>query len=273
MATPSNQTGDSRPPPTGPSSRFDNSSRGEPNFDRSIPVHSGRGPNVLSAPTRPRDSPDNSFRSRDVPFRGDTPYRGRGGRHFNSGASATPRNTSYDPPSIPTGPRASAVSTYPAPSPPPSRYDNIPAPSRYESGPPSRYNDSNPPPPRKDFTSSNPTPFRPNNSSSSTYPRTQRFNTASSHTNNVLSVLPTAIEGGKKAPSALDPSSERKLIQLEDETRRLKEELEEKLTAKRKGLKVWDKLARESKREGERSELAEGHLDRLGGGGMGGGAY
>lgn len=110
-------------------------------------------------------------------------------------------------------------------------------------------------------------PFRPNNSSSTTYPRTQRFHTH-------LSNLPSVVPGGKAAPSSLDPASEKRLQQLEDDKKKLIDAIEEKQRIKRKGLRDWENAERESKRDMLKSELAEGHLDRLSGEeGMSGSAY
>lgn len=102
--------------------------------------------------------------------------------------------------------------------------------------------------------------FRPNNSSSAIHPRTQRFA-------NHLPGLPVIIDGGKKLPSALDPAQEKRLQQLELDRTKLLDVIEHKQHIKRQGLRDWDRTERESKREGLRSELAEGHLDKLSGDG------
>ena len=80
------------------------------------------------------------------------------------------------------------------------------------------------------------------------------------------------MEGGKKLPSALAPVDEKRLKFLEEEGRKIREQIEEKQRIKRQGLREWDKIERESKREALKSELAEGHLERLSGevGGTGG---
>ena len=80
-----------------------------------------------------------------------------------------------------------------------------------------------------------------------------------------LAGLPALVEGGKKLPSALDPEHERKLAQLEEESRKLREQIEEKQRVKRQGLREWEKAERESARDALKSELAEGHLERLSG--------
>jgi hypothetical protein len=106
-------------------------------------------------------------------------------------------------------------------------------------------------------------PFRANNSSSTTYPRTQRFM-------HHVSSVPAIVPGGKLLPSGLDPASERRLAQLEEDKKKLLDQIEEKQRAKRAGLRDWERLERESAREGLKSELAEGHLNRMTGeGGLG----
>ena len=94
------------------------------------------------------------------------------------------------------------------------------------------------------------------NSTSTTYPRTQRFNP-------VLSGIGTIVEGGRKQPSLMDTEHEKKLQQLEDDKRKLEAAIDEKQRKKRSDLRDWDKLEREAKSSQLRSELAEGHLERL----------
>jgi hypothetical protein len=231
-----NYENESRPPPSGPnSSRYDNYSRDAPPTGpsyRGEPVpQSNNGP----IPNRgPR--PGGSYRENS--FRGDS---GRGGRY--NGPSQR------SPPQVPTGPRGSSSS-----------YDTPPNSGRWSSQNNQRWDRSAAP------------AFRgSNNSTSTTYPRTQRFNTATSH----LASVPSVVEGGKKLPSLVDPEHERKLSQLEEEKKKLEAQIEEKQRAKRQSLREWDKLERESKRDALRSELAEGHLERLSGDNMSasGGTY
>jgi predicted HTH transcriptional regulator len=85
--------------------------------------------------------------------------------------------------------------------------------------------------------------------------------------------VPPVIESGKKLPSLLDPGQEKRLLQLEEDRKKLLEQIEEKEKGKRQGLREWEKLERESARDALRSELAEGHLERLSGEGGGSGAY
>lgn len=86
--------------------------------------------------------------------------------------------------------------------------------------------------------------------------------------------MPAIVPGGKLLPSGLDPQAEKRLAQLEEDKKKLLEAIEDKQKQKRAGLREWDKAERESAREGLKSELAEGHLDRMTGeGGMGGSAF
>ena len=74
-------------------------------------------------------------------------------------------------------------------------------------------------------------------------------------------------------PSGLDPGSEKRLAQLEADKERLLEQIAEKQKIKRAGLRDWDRLHRDSATGALKSELAEGHLQRMTEGeGVGGGA-
>lgn len=112
------------------------------------------------------------------------------------------------------------------------------------------------PSPSPSYDSHRPGPYRHSNSSSTTYPRTQRFTS-------YLSGLPTIIPGGKLLPSGLDPSFEKRIAQLEADKERLLLQIADKQKSKRTSLKEWDKLSRESSTATLRSELAEGHLQRI----------
>lgn len=195
---------------------------------------------LLSAPTRPRgglsyraDSP------RGSPYGGPLHRRGHPSQYFYHGA---PRSVQYNPRDGPRdGLRDGPPSGPRAPHPPHSIHNGS---APFDSRP----------------------PFRSNNSSSTTYPRTQRF----SH------YLPDSaasiVVGGKLAPSGLDAGAEKRLAQLEDDKKKLLEQIEIKQKAKRAGLREWDKTERETKREGLKSELAEGHLERITGEGVVSGA-
>lgn len=99
-----------------------------------------------------------------------------------------------------------------------------------------------------------PPPFRSNNSSSKTYPLTQRFN------------LNTAIvPGGRLAPpsNTLSPEIRAKLKRLEADSEKLRRELEEKEAKKDRGMEEWRGLQREVASDGLKSEMAEESLDRM----------
>lgn len=98
--------------------------------------------------------------------------------------------------------------------------------------------------------------YRHSNSASTTYSRNQRFA-------NHLSGLPSIIPGGKLLPSGLDSATEKRLAQLEADKEKLLEQIAEKQRVKRAGLRDWDRLDRESATGALKSELAEGHLQRM----------
>ncbi|MCJ1483081.1 hypothetical protein MMC06_003247 [Schaereria dolodes] len=243
---PSYRNGETRAPPSGPGvSRYDSHARDTPSAPPSAPISMSahNRPSsalLLTAPTQPRGgSSFNREPRRDNSYANGPPSASlhRPNRHYN--APPPHRQSSYDshsPTSIPTGPRSNPG------------YNGPSHTSSYESARPQP-------------------PFRTNNSSSTTYPRTQRFH---QH----LGSLPAIIPGGKVAPSGLDLAQEKRLQQLEDDKKKLLEAIEEKQRAKRAGLREWEKAERESAREALRSELAEGHLEKLSGdGAMGGAAY
>ncbi len=103
-------------------------------------------------------------------------------------------------------------------------------------------------------------PFRgSNNSTSTTYPRSQRFNS----TQQYLATTEKIVPGGKLLPSGLNPDQEKKLKQLEAEAEKLRLDLAEKQKTKREAVNEWEVRERESGREGLRSELAEDSLHTL----------
>ena len=234
---------DQRGPPTGPSSsRYEIYSRDGPPTGpayRGEPVPYPRPSPTAAPPTAPVRQRNEPPPYHDSRYNDPPPRRGQ-----YSGLPPSRRS----PPLVPTGPRSG-----PAP------YDNSPNPARWSTPQTPRWERAAP-------------AFRgSNNSTSTTYPRTQRFNNTQSH----LASVPQIIEGGKKQPSLMDAEHEKKLAQIEDEKRKLEAQIEEKQRVKRAGLREWEKLERESKRDALRSELAEGHLERLSGetGATSSGAY
>ncbi|KAJ9665361.1 hypothetical protein H2201_004438 [Coniosporium apollinis] len=119
-------------------------------------------------------------------------------------------------------------------------------------------------------------PFRgSSNSTSTTYPRTQRFNGPPSGPGGAaqqhLEGLAKEVPGGQRAPEVFDSS---KLNKLEEEARRLRELIAEKQARKRGGVREWERLGREAENAGLRAELAEGSLRVLSGEeGVGGAAF
>jgi len=256
---PGYRNGDARGPPSGPGSHYNephhrDSPSGPPSAPISMSAHNRpSSASLLSAPTRPRGGP--AF-GRDGPR--DAPYGPprRGGYPSSQNHGPPQRQQNYDTrDGPPAGPRGSHAPDGPAPFNSRPHHESRPP---YDSRPP--YHDS-----RAPFDSGRP-PFRSNNSSSTTYPRTQRF---SQH----LASIPAIVPGGKLAPSGLDPAAEKRLQQIEEDKKKLLEQIEEKQKIKRQGLRDWEKAERESRREGLKSELAEGHLEKLTGEGVGGTAF
>ena len=82
--------------------------------------------------------------------------------------------------------------------------------------------------------------------------------------------LPQPIEGGQKAEPLVDRT---KLDKLQEEAEKLRKAIEEKETRKRKGLKEWERLGRETEAAGYRSQLAEEALRNASGEAEGAAAF
>ncbi|OXV09860.1 hypothetical protein Egran_02377 [Elaphomyces granulatus] len=124
-------------------------------------------------------------------------------------------------------------------------------------GPPTGLrNNFTPSPLSHDFNRQTPYRYGNINSNPIPYPRNQRLT-------NHLAEIPTILAGGKLLPSILDPAAEKRLFQLEADKMRLLEQISEKQRLKRVELNEWDRLDRESVTGALRSELAEGHLQRI----------
>lgn len=233
------RNGDVRPPPSGPANRGSYSRDTQPEVPPAAPIsmsaHNRPGSaSVLAAPTRPRGGSSFADRgSRDHPHGGPPPHRG--GRPPPPSPYHGPPRQHFDPRQSPSdghapyGPRSS------------------------HHGPATPYEAPYRAPP----------PFRSNNSSSTTYPRTQRFN----H----LASVPAIKDGGEALPSLIDPAAKKRLLELEEGKKKLMEQIEEKQRDKRKNLREWESLERESRRDGLRSELAETALEEMSGEGIGSG--
>ncbi|KAJ5405556.1 hypothetical protein N7465_006840 [Penicillium sp. CMV-2018d] len=88
---------------------------------------------------------------------------------------------------------------------------------------------------------------------------------------NHLAGLYTIIPEGRSLPSLLDPAVEKRLAQLDVDKEKLLEQIAETQRSKRAGLRDWDRLDRESSICALKSELAEGHLQRMADESIGGG--
>lgn len=69
-----------------------------------------------------------------------------------------------------------------------------------------------------------------------------------------LADLPQIKPGGEKAAPIIDRS---KLDRLEDEAEKLRRVIDEKETKKRRSLREWERLTRETSAAGFRSQVAE----------------
>ncbi|KAJ9663226.1 hypothetical protein H2198_000987 [Neophaeococcomyces mojaviensis] len=279
-----------RPPPSGPS-------RG-PSYNPQASPPTGPS-STFSAPTRPRGGgtrydnppPSRDFTSPSAALRGRTSltYRAPGYRpptysaphssleHIPIAPSAPVNNS----PAPPSGPRGSAT---------PSR-------GAYPSGP-SRSSSTT-------YQSNADFPYRTNsnNSTSTTYPRSQRFNTipttptptgpaaltttftangtstaspasatplSANLKGNVaqahLATLERIVPGGRRTPgltSGMNPTQEAKMKQLEDDAERIRADIVEKQKSKRETLREWDVRERESSIAALKSDLAEESLRTL----------
>ncbi|KAF2640604.1 hypothetical protein P280DRAFT_451408 [Massarina eburnea CBS 473.64] len=231
-------------PPSGPSSSFRN---GDMNYPRAPPT----GPSNRGYPTpamSPPIGPSNPAPQAQHPFPRvhnpvlAAPTRPRGGGRGGFGYDA-PRDFSGPPRrgSAHWGPRGG---------------------SHLGGGPPSG--------PRGSVSSASgtgPTAFAPpfrgsSNSTSTTYPRTQRFQ-------NHLADLPKEITGGQRAPEVYETS---KITKLEEEARRLRQLIEEKESIRRPSIKDYDRAEMVSNNAALAADLAEQHLRSLNGDGEIGGA-
>ena len=113
------------------------------------------------------------------------------------------------------------------------------------------------------FTSTGPvtehTFHRQSNATNTGYSRNQKL---TSHLAGMCPIIP----GGKLFPSCFDPAVEKRILHLNADKARLFDQVTQKQASKRTGMKDWDRLDRESSISTLKSELAEGHLQRITGG-------
>lgn len=98
-------------------------------------------------------------------------------------------------------------------------------------------------------------------STSSTYPRTQRFNVHAA-----LSDLPRIKPEGERLPPLFDST---KAERLEEEAARLRKMIDDKAGERRRSLREWERLDTAVRAAGERSEVVEDELRGLTGEGLG----
>ncbi|KAI9671134.1 MAG: hypothetical protein M1817_003641 [Caeruleum heppii] len=246
-------SGDSRRAPSGEEmmSRNGNSTTAPP----SMSAHNRPGSvSVLSAPTQPRGGPG-------PPPRRDNPYPTPPSSGFRRGPAPH-----HPPPIHPRGSQAGPPSGTPSLDSPGPSSGGIPTGPR-SSHAPSGHHHHHPHHPSSHGPAAAGAFRGSHNSSSRTYPLTQRF---AHH----LRDLPSVIPGGKLLPSGVPANVAEKLAKLEQDKKRLEQELMEKEEKLRGGLRTWERLERESARDGLRSELAEGQVGILSGeSGMGGAAF
>lgn len=100
---------------------------------------------------------------------------------------------------------------------------------------------------------------RQNSATNIGYARNQKL---TSHLAGMCSIMP----GGKLFSTCFDSAIERRLLHLNADKARLFDQVAQRQASKRAGMKDWDRLDRESSISTLKSELAEGHLQRITGG-------
>lgn len=113
-------------------------------------------------------------------------------------------------------------------------------------------------PRNRDFPFPPPPGFRGNNSTSTTYPRTQRFNVPAASVH--LADLPVIKPGGERISPLHDMS---KAERLEEEAARLRKMIDEKQEQKRQSLREYETLDRQTKTAALRTDLAEENLRKM----------
>lgn len=86
----------------------------------------------------------------------------------------------------------------------------------------------------------------------------------------MLAELPKVIEGGQKMEPLVDRT---KLSKIEAEAETLRKQIDEKEARKRKSLREWDRMQRETEVAGLRTRLAEESLGRISGESEGAAAF
>ncbi|KAJ5889727.1 hypothetical protein N7504_010537 [Penicillium tannophilum] len=230
-------------------------------------IHSERGPSNADRPESELSEPVQSRSGSHIP----TQPRNTGIRQ------SPPSGPSHGPKTIPSQPRGShntsflSAPTRPRRGPPGSRDGPWPSAPMARRGPSMTAPHPTPSGPRASFTP--PVPggnFRhPGSRQNSTAPVVS--SSPVSKPPNHLVGLYTLIPGGRTLPSALDGATEKRLSQLESDQEKLLEQMAESQRLKRAGLRDWDRLDHESSICALKSDLAEGHLQRMADEAIGGG--
>ena len=250
-----------RPPPTGPSASFSQPMHSPPTgpaASMSMSAHNrGGGVSSLRPPSGPRGAlgrfdgpPERDFSSPrgrgSLAYRGPAPFGPRGGGYGRGESSSSSTRRDFGSSNTYRGDYSTSTSY---------RGGGYGRGGSLSVGGPVGGGGS---------VSTEPTsfPFHGNNSSSTTYPRTQRFNAAPT-TQSYLTTTEKLLPQGKLLPSGLPPDQEKRIKLLEAEAERMRAEIAEKQRAKREVLNEWEVRERESEREALRSGLAESHLQAL----------
>lgn len=214
------------------------------------PVVPPAGPRGYQPPARGNFQPRggrSSFSERGA-LRSEPSWGGVSSRPAPS-ASPTPQTAPSASPSIPTGPRAGV-------SQPPSNdwtTKSWPTASSRPAGTPTA--------PSNNFAIRPQRPYEPAKPVSRTHP--------------ALANIPPIIVGGKidSAASGVPLDIATRLKKAKEEEEKIREELKGKEESLRRGLRIWDKLERESAAAGLKSEASERQVRLMAGEGMGGAAY
>lgn len=78
----------------------------------------------------------------------------------------------------------------------------------------------------------------------------------------MLAELPKVVEGGQRMEPVVDLT---KLHKLQEEAEKLRKIIDEKEAKKRKSLREWDQLSRETKLAGFRTQMAEESFRQISG--------
>jgi hypothetical protein len=100
------------------------------------------------------------------------------------------------------------------------------------------------------------------NTTSTTYPRTQRFGPAISPVERHLADLPQPAPGGRRYPTVA-PVTTAKIKKLEEESEKIRKQIDDKKKNLRQELHEWDKLGRESAKYHLAGDMAEANLKKL----------